>query len=464
MKNFFCIAYLIAFITVFSCKKERLITSSEARLNISVDMLRFDTVFTSVGSITQSFKIFNGNNQRLKLNKIKIMGGSSSFFKMNADGIAGTEINNLEIAANDSIYVFVTVTVDPNSNNLPFIVQDSILVAFNGNERLVQLEAYGQNARFIRSELIGNNTTWNSTLPYVILGGVQVDTNVTLTLQPGTRVYLHADAPLIVDGTLLVNGTKTDSVVFLGDRLDKEYRDLPASWPGIYFRGSSKDNVLKYAVVKNAFQGIVIDKPSVNTNPKAVLNECIIDNIYDAGIFALNSSIKATNCLISNCGTNILLVKGGNYEFTHCTVASYSNNYILHKNPVLFVNNWDSINNQVFTYNLTALFRNNIFWGENGTTDDEVVVSKRGSTTFDVVLRNNLFKAKTTPPNTVLTDNISNQNPLFDSIDVVKRYYDFRIGLKASPAIDKGLSLGVVNDLDNKPRDSKPDMGCYEKQ
>ena len=38
--------------------------------------------------------------------------------------------------------------------------------------------------------------------------GLQVDTGVTLTINPGTRVHLHADAPFVVDGTLIANGTK----------------------------------------------------------------------------------------------------------------------------------------------------------------------------------------------------------------------------------------------------------------
>ena len=126
---------------------------------------------------------------------------------------------------------------------------------------------------------------WTNNLPYVILGSIRIDTTATLTIQPGCRIYSHATAPFIVDGTLTVIGTKINPVIFTGDRLDEGYKDLPASWPGIYFRGSSKNNVLTYAVVKNAYQAIVIEKPSINANPKLILRQCIVDNAYDAGIF-----------------------------------------------------------------------------------------------------------------------------------------------------------------------------------
>ncbi len=160
-----------------------------------------------------------------------------------------------------------------------------------------------------------------------------------LLLQPGTKIYLHANAPFLVDGTLIANGTKQDSVLFNGDRLDPDYRDLPASWPGIFFRSSSKDNYLKHAIIKNAYQGIIAQDLSLNANPKLITSQCIIDNIYDAGILGIHTNIYADNCLISNCGSNIELGLGGDYRFIHCTAASYNNLFITHKTPVLQVSN-----------------------------------------------------------------------------------------------------------------------------
>ena len=41
-------------------------------LSFSTDTLKFDTVFTSLGSVTRSFKIYNTNNKRVKINQIKL--------------------------------------------------------------------------------------------------------------------------------------------------------------------------------------------------------------------------------------------------------------------------------------------------------------------------------------------------------------------------------------------------------
>ena len=454
------------FVIFCSCRKDSFITSPDARVTISADTLKYDTVFVSAGSTYQTFKIINENNQKLRLSSLKLMGGTTSAYKINVDGAPGTQFTNLEIEANDSLIVFAIVNVNPTAANLPFIIRDSIEINYNGKRRLVQLEAWGQNAHFLRNKIISAPETWTNDLPYVILGSLLINTNTTLTISKGCRIYVHADAPIVVSGTLQVNGLKdtVDRVYFRGDRLDEPYKDFPASWPGIFFQPGAKDNVLNYAVIKNAYQAIATQDPSPNANPKLTLNECVIDNAYDAGIISINSSIWARNCLISNCGKNIFLAKGGDYQFTHCTVVTYANRFIEHKDPVLLVSNFITVNNNPVTANLNALFRNCIFWGENGLLDDEVVVSKSGSTLFNVNFDYNLWKVRANPANSISNQIINNQAPLFDSISTLNNYYDFRLK-PSSPALNKGVNAGVVIDLDGKPRPvGLADLGCFEKQ
>ena len=449
-----------------SCRKDAFITGKDAVVRFSSDTLFFDTVFSSSGSITEAVKIINNNNQKLRLSDVRLMGGATSYFNITIDGSPGPEQTGLELDAGDSLYVFVAVTVKPGASTLPFIVQDSIQVSFNGNQQYIQLQAWGQNAHFLRNQTIKTNTTWDNTLPYVILGGLQVDTNVTLTIPRGCRIYLHADAPLLVDGSLQVSGDKYDStkVYFQGDRLDEPYREFPGSWPGIYFRGTSINNKLEFAVIRNAYQGIVAEAPSLNASPKVILNQCIIDNIYDAGILGDQSSIQASNCLISNCGKDVVLGYGGNYQFIHCTASSFSNDLIAHVSPVLSVSNYILQGSTPVTADLNASFINCIFWGNNGNVDDEVVVSQQGSTVFSVNFSSCLWKVKNTPTGISSDNIIANNDPLFDSVNTSRRYYDFR--LKAgSPAIDKGIGTALTQDLDGNPRPvGLPDLGCYERQ
>ena len=391
------LVFLLVLLTFFfSCKKDSFTNDPDVRLTTGVDTLHFDTVFTTTGSITQSFKIFNPASEGIRISSIRLAGGAASPFKINVDGTTGPQVSGLEIRANDSIYVFATVSINPTAANLPFLVRDSIEISYNGNTKFVQLEAYGRNAHFYRNREIVGTETWNNDLPYVILGRLTVDTGAILTINKGCKIYMHADAPFIVHGTLQTDGEKWDStrVIFSGDRLDEPYRDFPASYPGLIFTDVSKNNVLNYTVIKNAYQGIVSINPSTNAAPKIILNETIIDNAYDIGIFGINTSIRAQNLLVSNCGKNIVLANGGDYSFTHCTVASFSNLFLQHKDPVLFVSN--ILNNSTPPVPLTALFRNCIFWGEGGgLVDNEVVVNKTGATPFSVTFDNVLWRVQT---------------------------------------------------------------------
>src|SRR6218665_961521 len=496
-------------ILLFACRKTGFITSPDARIVLTVDTLKFDTVFTTAGSVTQSFKIINDNDQKLRLSSIRLMGGNNSVYRINIDGAAVSESANLELEGKDSMYIFVQVTVDPSAANLPFIIRDSIRIAFNGKEEFVQLESWGQNAHFFRNKSITGNETWTNDLPYVIQGFLYVDQDASLNIEKGCRIFVNANAPVIISGSLKVNGGKdtADRVYFPGDRMDQPYRNFPASWPGIYFTEVSADNILQYAVIKNAYQAIIIEAPASNGNPKLSLNECVIDNAFDAGILANNSSLSAQNCLISNCGKNISIAGGGAYQFTHftvsaysdlnafdagilannsslsaqnclisncgknisiagggayqfthCTVAAYSNNYIDHKNPVLSISN----SNGSGTAALQALFRNCIFWGEGGLVENEVVVERAGATPFNVNFDYNLWKVIADPANATITQVIDGQTPLFDSVNVSDQYYNFRL-MTGSPAIGKGVASSVSIDLDGRARSvNQPDLGCFE--
>ena len=65
---------------------------------------------------------------------------------------------------------------------------------------------------------------WPNDKPHVVINSFLVDSLRKLTIQQGTRVYMHGNSGLFVYGTLETNGTKEDSVVFQGDRLEPHVR------------------------------------------------------------------------------------------------------------------------------------------------------------------------------------------------------------------------------------------------
>lgn len=462
MKKTLSIFFLIIILSavIISCKKESYITTSDAYLRLSEDTLHFDTVFTTLGSTTQFLKVFNENGQKLRLSSIKLMGGTSSFFKLNVDGVAGTSFTNIDIEANDSMYMFASVKIDPTLANLPFLVRDSVQIEYNGNIKWLQLEAYGKNAHFMRDVIVTKDSALANDLPVVILGSLYIPQNVKLTIPACTQIFVHPNAPIIVDGTLKAVGDTGCRITFQGIRIDEPYKNFPGSWPGIYFRQTSNGNLLQQCVIKNAYQGVVVQGSSVS--PKVNLNECIFDNIYDVAVGGFQGNIAAQNCLFSNVGYGLYTVSGGTYTFNHCTFSSISNSYLAHKNPLINLSNTNDDNSAYADLNVTI--DNSIIYGEGGFTDDEIVVIKnKAGIGFNANFNKVLYKQKNTNADLHFNNSLQNQNPSFINIDLNKRLFDFR--LKAgSPCIDIATTSTLAYDLDKKPRPTGlADLGCYEK-
>lgn len=69
----FLLSFTFLLATLLQSCKKNLITS-KGNLEFSVDTLVFDTIFTTVGSTTQQFKIYNEENKTVRIDEIELMG------------------------------------------------------------------------------------------------------------------------------------------------------------------------------------------------------------------------------------------------------------------------------------------------------------------------------------------------------------------------------------------------------
>src|SRR5690606_41757337 len=63
---------LFSLLILFACRKDSFITGPDAIVRVTADTLKYDTVFTQTGSVTQSFKIVNENDKKLRLSSVKL--------------------------------------------------------------------------------------------------------------------------------------------------------------------------------------------------------------------------------------------------------------------------------------------------------------------------------------------------------------------------------------------------------
>lgn len=446
-----------------SCRKDSFTTSSSDKLTFSTDTLTFDTVFTTLGSTTRYFTIHNPHNQKINVADIRLAGGDQSIFRLNIDGKQVNEATNVEIPANDSIYVFVAVTIDPNNEDNPYVLYDSVLCETNGNMQSVTLQAWGQNAHFFYGEIIGTQT-WIPDKPYVIIHSILVDSDEVLTVQPGCRIFMHADSRFYVQGTLKVMGQINDSVIFRGDRLESYYIDDPGNWEGIHLLRSSHDNEINYTVIKEAIVGVRVDSLKETAAPKLVMRNSQIRFTLSSGLLGITADIYAENCLIHACGEwNVQLEFGGNYQFEDCTFANYSSILINHQSPVARLSNYFAYKDeqgvdQVILANLNASFRNCIVYG---SLQKELELDPFEGADFNFSFNHCLLKVNKDIDTTSASFSgcIYNADPQFANPFEMDDYHL----LENSPCIDAGIANGIFIDLDGKDRsDGKPDIGCYE--
>jgi hypothetical protein len=314
-------------LSLFSCEDEGYLSSPDAMLRFSNDTVMFDTIFTTIGSTTQNLKIYNSYNEDILISRIRVAGGDLSNFRINVNGIPANEVYDIEVPARDSIFIFVEVTIDPNGQNLPMVVQDSIEFTTNSNLQNIKLVAYGQDFELVKSESLGT-TTWTAQKPYLVYDYAYVDSLSALTIEPGTRIHFHKGAGLYVRGTLKAEGTFQNPIFFTADRLEETYNNIPDQWNGIILFSGSTGNVINYAVIKNANIGLQVGTIEDEGFASLELSNTRIENMAYAGLFALKSKIRGYNNVIANCGFYAAaLLIGGEYEFSHTTIANYWGGY-----------------------------------------------------------------------------------------------------------------------------------------
>ncbi|MBN2775234.1 MAG: hypothetical protein JXR31_13340, partial [Prolixibacteraceae bacterium] len=382
------LAVLVVILYLSSCEDDKYMNSPDAQLEFSTDTVMFDTIFTTLGSTTRHLKIYNPYNDKVLISKVRLAGGEFSSFRLNVNGLAAYEVYDLEVPAQDSIYIFVEVTIDPNGQNLPMVVKDSIEFTTNTNVQDVDLVAWGQDFKRIKGEVL-TTATWTNEKPYLVYDYAYVDTLGTLTIEEGTRIHFHKGAGLYARGNIIAKGTYENPIIFQSDRLEDSYKDIPEQWQGIILFSGSKGNVFDYVQIKNAITGLQVGTIEHEGNASLEISNSRIENMSYAGLFSVKSDIRSYNNIIANCGFYCAaLLVGGNYEFYHTTIANFWGGYSskvrssasLALSNVLVVKQEDG-SNVVFTGDLNnATFGNCIIYGN---VANEIELGKNQEVAFN---------------------------------------------------------------------------------
>jgi len=441
-----------------SCKKDLLLSTDN--LEFSVDTVLFDTVFTSIGSITKRFKIYNRSNRPVIVDEVRLAGGSASSYRFNLDGVSGILFQDVRIPANDSLFGFVEVTLGENNLNGPLIIEDSILFSTNGVEQRVLLAAWGQDAYFHYNDV--NSGVWPNDKPHVVYGFAGIDSAQVLTIPAGTNIYLHKNSLIYVfKGSLHIAGEVNNKVTIQGDRLEAFYDDVKGQYYGVYFQ-EALPSLIEHAVIKNGTAGVhVFSEDPSNTGYTVEIRNSEIYNHSSYGIFNYSGGkIKGDNLLVHNNNFYALFVlEGGDYNFSHCHFLGYGTdgnqpavaikNYFTRSDGITYIGgiNEGTINNSV-------LFGN----GENQLVYD--TITQGGAVPIVYDYQYNLIQlASPVTGDPGFSNIIWNLNPLFTNLEELD--YTFPSN---SPLNNGGGALfSNFFDIEEAPRDpTLPDIGVFE--
>lgn len=484
---------LLAAISLFFvfCQKEKFTSDPADKLEFSTDTLRFDTVFTQLGSATRYFKIYNRHKESIRISRIYLENGGNSRFNLNIDGISGDDQRDLEIAPNDSMYVFAEVTVNPNDQLSPFVIDENLIFETNGNVQKVVMEAWGQNAIYLPSRFGAGGATgyncnggewvWDDSLPIVIYGVLVID-SCTIKVTEGAHIYVHGGLGKFIDtsgtiqryndgfiafqnqGKLIVQGSKDKPVIFEGDRLESEFNDEPGQWTGIWLQSGTTGHDIQHCIIRNSIIGVRVDSAA-----DLRLRNTQIYHTASSGLIGIHAKINAENCLFySNTGYGIQLEYGGEYQFDYCTVASYGVD-----GEALRMGNALCLDEGCATYvadKLYARLRNCIL---TGSRTDQITLFDRlnDPAQFDYKLSNCIVKVQELTKPNAFPDFPDHCQPCILSSYQDKIFADINkenFHLDTLHSIANGYAQpipGIDKDLEEKDRDAvMPDAGCFENE
>ena len=446
---------------VFNCDRNGGETRDIAGLELSTDTVFFDTVFTSIGSATQVFKMYNTTNQPMLINDIKLAGGDKSIFRINLNGTSGIDFEDIEILPNDSQFFFLEVTVDPNDDDLPFVAKDSIWFEGEDGKMDVKLIAWGQNAYFHREEIIVDNTTWPTDKPHVLFGENSVALGATLTIPAGCRIHGHSFSRLNIwrGSTISAIGTAEEPIVFQGDRLDEGYEDLPGQWIGIRMRPGAAKGEFANVTIKNGFIGLQVDSMPKSEETSVFFQNSTISTMNLFGLLAYAGNIEVVNTeFINSCGYLFAGEFGGKYVFANCTFGGFQKNCTRSDASVFLSNaNFVDIYDVKYKNELSAVFTNCIIYGNQ---DEEIEISLSGDGEVEqLVFDHCLLKTEISELDT--NNNILNKDPKFTAPGLLNYQLD-----TLSPAIGKARIIATISKdrLGNERDPNFPDIGAFERQ
>ena len=228
-----------------------------------------------------SFKLSNPNNGSISLTGVKV-----------EDGFTGEYFRYvpIKIEATPSVgYRFVKWIGVPDS------LSSATFYTPSRSDSTIQITAVFEedNSSLIPSNITANTTLSISGSPYIAAGDIIVNSNITLTMEPGVVILMPEKGSLIVNGILKINGTDDEPIIIRPNE-----NSGFSKWGVIYLENATGECTINNVQLIGATKGSLL--PNQVGAISSYKSDVIIENtiILDAPFPIF---IQYGNAIVRNC-------------------------------------------------------------------------------------------------------------------------------------------------------------------
>uniref|UniRef100_UPI0039A60FB5 right-handed parallel beta-helix repeat-containing protein n=1 Tax=Ornithobacterium rhinotracheale TaxID=28251 RepID=UPI0039A60FB5 len=455
---FLLLAFL--FISVFTaCRKDFKFEQSITNLQISEQNILLPPVLNYSNTYTYLLKVYNSSNEDIEIPSIYLRKKQNSYYRINVDGRAGYEFNNVPLRAKDSLTIFLSIAAEKPSTDLyrdQIVFQDLKQTKEINLLTMIAKAKYYQPEKGQESLFLTQNTTFDNDMYHVISGNLVIAENAKLIIEAGTKVLFYEDGMLTAapNASLEINGNLTQPVVFKTYKNEPKYDTIPSQWKGIHMERNSR-LAMNYAEIIGAENAI-----NIAQGANAVIKNTKIYNSGQNAIEAENAQIKAVNLVINNAlQKGVFLKNGGDYEFSFCSISNFWNTgtWGAGENLPLYASNYfkEARNPLTLKINNTILY---------GNASNGIQLDLNQGVARNIRVRNTLIKNENPSEldlSTSIFSEIITENPNFKNVS----FFSADLSLNEdSPALGKANPADVPASpltIEGKERATPPNLGAY---
>ncbi len=183
------------------------------------------------------------------------------------------------------------------------------------------------------------DTTWTlSGSPYLVVGDVTIDPDITLTIDPGVQVRFDGNYALYVRGTLIAEGLPGQEILFTSN----QPTPAPGDWGVLDFRSGSQYSHLQYATIEyggNAYKTgayCVSGALCVNTS-SFVLEDSTLRYSATRGAVLAQSNASLANNTFDHITWEAIRLHACDLNISECHPAIIGNDFSYTQYPILHI-------------------------------------------------------------------------------------------------------------------------------